>query len=83
MTENNETMVNELIEAKVALAKAEMQLDKKTILNRSQRLVRCFKAWAKAQAEFSTVTATYREAVKNMALSSPLSRDSRGCNVQH
>ena len=29
MTENNETMVNELIEAKVALAKAEMQLDKR------------------------------------------------------
>ena len=67
MTENNETMVNELIEAKVALAKAEMQLDKKDYSKQEPEVMApLFEAWAKAQAEFSTVTATSRVAFKNV-----------------
>ena len=67
MTENNETMVNELIEAKVALAKAEMQLDKKDHSKQEPEVMApLFEAWAKAQAEFSTVTATSRVAFKNV-----------------
>lgn len=67
MTENNETMVNELIEAKVALAKAEMQLDKKDHSKQEPEVMApLFEAWAKAQAEFSTVTATSRVTFKNV-----------------
>lgn len=67
MTENNETMVNELIEAKVALAKAEMQLDKKDHSKQEPEVMApLFEAWAKAQAEFESVTATSRVTFKNV-----------------
>lgn len=67
MTENNETMVNELIEAKVALAKAEMQLDKKDHSKQKPEVMApLFEAWAKAQAEFESVTATSRVTFKNV-----------------
>lgn len=67
MTENNETMVNELIEAKVALAKAEMQLDKKDHSKLEPELMApLFEALAKAQAEFESVTATSRVTFKNV-----------------
>lgn len=67
MTENNETMVNELIEAKVALAKAEMQLDKKEHSKPEPELMApLFEALAKAQAEFESVTATSRVTFKNV-----------------
>ena len=58
MTENNETMVNELIEAKVALAKAEMQLDKKDHSKQKPEVMApLFEAWAKAQAELDVDSA--------------------------
>lgn len=67
MTENNETMVKELIEAKVALAKAEMQLDKKDHSKQEPEVMApLFEAWAKAQAEFESVTATSRVTFKNV-----------------
>lgn len=67
MTENNETMVKELIEAKVALAKAEMQLDKKDhSIQEPEVMAPLFEAWAKAQAEFGSVTATSRVTFKNV-----------------
>lgn len=67
MTENNETMVKELIEAKVALAKAEMQLDKKNHSKQEPEVMApLFEAWAKAQAEFESVTATSRVTFKNV-----------------
>lgn len=67
MTENNESMVNELIEAKVALAKAEMQLDKKDHSKQEPEVMApLFEAWAKAQAEFESVTATSRVTFKNV-----------------
>lgn len=67
MTENNETMVKELIEAKVALAKAEMQLDKKDHSKQEPEVMApLFEAWAKAQAEFGSVTATSRVTFKNV-----------------
>ena len=76
MTENTETMVNntnmisELIEAKVALAKAEMQLEWQKLKDHSKPepevMAPLFEALAKAQAEFSTVTATSRVTFKNV-----------------
>lgn len=70
MTENNETMVNELIEAKVALAKAEMQLEWQKLKDHSKPepevMAPLFEALAKAQAEFESVTATSRVMFKNV-----------------
>lgn len=80
MTENTETMVNntnmlaELIEAKVAFAKAEMQLEwqkaeqakKDHSKQETEVMAPLFEALAKAQAEFSTVTATSRVTFKNV-----------------
>ena len=58
---NEKTLVVELIEAKVALAKAEMQLEwqkaeqaKKTILNWSQSLwLHCLKLWPRLKLSSS------------------------------
>lgn len=70
MTENNETMLNELIEAKVALAKAEMQLEWQKLKDHSKPepevMAPLFEALAKAQAEFESVTATSRVTFKNV-----------------
>ena len=79
MTENTETMVNntnmisELIEAKVALAKAEMQLEwqkaeqaKDHSKPEPEVMAPLFEALAKAQAEFESVTATSRVTFKNV-----------------
>lgn len=80
MTENTETMANnanmlaELIETKVALAKAEMQLEwqkaeqvkKEHSKPEPELMAPLFEALAKAQAEFSTVTATSRVTFKNV-----------------
>lgn len=79
MTENTETMVNntnmisELIEAKVALAKAEMQLEwqkaeqaKDHSKPEPEVMAPLYEALAEAQAEFSTVTATSRVTFKNV-----------------
>lgn len=76
MTENTETMVNntnmisELIEAKVALAKAEMQLEWQKAKDHSKPepeiMAPLFEALAKAQAEFGTVSATSRVTFKNV-----------------
>lgn len=76
MTENTETMVNntnmifELIEAKVALARAEMQLEWQKAKDQSKPepeiMAPLFEALAKAQAEFGTVTATSRVTFKNV-----------------
>lgn len=80
MTENTETMVNntnmlaELIETKMALAKAEMQLEwqkaeqakKDHSKPEPEVMAPLFEALAKAQAEFSTVTATSRVTFKNV-----------------
>ena len=79
MTENTETMVNntnmisELIEAKVALAKAEMQLEwqkaeqaKDHSKPEPEVMAPLFEALAKAQAEFGTVSATSRVTFKNV-----------------
>lgn len=80
MTENTETMVNntnmlaELVEAKVALAKAEMQLEwqkaeqakKDHSKPEPEVMAPLFEALAKAQAQFSTVTATSRVTFKNV-----------------
>lgn len=76
MTKNTETMTNnanmlaELIEARVALAKAEMQLEWQKLKDHSkpepELMAPLFEALAKAQAEFSTVTATSRVTFKNV-----------------
>lgn len=80
MTENTETMANnanmlaELIEAKVALAKAEMQLEcqkaeqvkKDHSKPEPELMAPLFEALAKAQAEFESVTATSRVTFKNV-----------------
>ena len=80
MTENTETMANnanmlaELIEARVALAKAEMQLEwqkaeqakKKHSKLEPEVMAPLFEALAKAQAEFESVTATSRVTFKNV-----------------
>lgn len=76
MTENTETMVNntnmisELIEAKVALSRAEMQLEWQKAKDHSKPepeiMAPLFEALAKAQAEFGTVSATSRVTFKNV-----------------
>lgn len=71
---NEKTLVAELIEAKVALAKAEMQLEwqkaeqakKDHSKQETEVMAPLFEALAKAQAEFSTVTATSRVTFKNV-----------------
>lgn len=71
MTETNEkNLVAELIEAKVALAKAEMQLEWQKAKDHSKPeteiMAPLFEALAKAQAEFGTVSATSRVTFKNV-----------------
>ena len=71
---NEKKLVAELIEAKVALAKAEMQLEwqkaeqvKKDHSKPEPELIApLFEALAKAQAEFESVTATSRVTFKNV-----------------
>lgn len=72
-TPNEKTLVAELIEAKVALAKAEMQLEwqkaeqaKDHSKPEPEVMAPLYEALAKAQAEFSTVTATSRVTFKNV-----------------
>lgn len=66
-------MISELIEAKVALAKAEMQLEWQKAEQAKDHskpepdvMAPLYEALAKAQAEFSTVTATSRVTFKNV-----------------
>lgn len=71
---NNTNMLAELVEAKVSLAKAEMQLEwqkaeqakKDHSKQEPEVMAPLFEAWAKAQAEFGAVTATSRVAFKNV-----------------
>ena len=71
-TTNEKNLVAELIEVKVALAKAEMQLEwaeqakKEYSKPEPEAMAPLFEALAKAQAEFSTVTATSRVTFKNV-----------------
>ena len=73
-TTNEKTLVAELIEARVALAKAEMQLEwQKAELAKKDHsklepdlMAPLFEALAKAQAEFGTVSATSRVTFKNV-----------------
>lgn len=71
---NNTNMLAELIETKVALAKAEMQLEwqkaeqvkKEHSKPEPELMAPLFEALAKAQAEFGSVTATSRVTFKNV-----------------
>ena len=71
---NEKTLVAELIEAKVALAKAEMQLEwqkaeqvkKDHSKPEPELMAPLFEALAKAQAEFESLTATSRVTFKNV-----------------
>lgn len=71
---NEKNLVAELIEAKVALAKAEMQLEwqkaeqvkKEHSKPEPELMAPLFEALAKAQAEFESVTATSRVTFKNV-----------------
>ena len=71
---NNTNMLAELVEAKVALAKAEMQLEwqkaeqakKDHSKQEPEVMAPLFEALAKAQAEFESVTATSRVTFKNV-----------------
>lgn len=71
---NNTNMLAELVEAKVALAKAEMQLEwqkaeqakKDHSKQEPEVMAPLFDALAKAQAEFESVTATSRVTFKNV-----------------
>ena len=71
---NNTNMLAELVEAKVALAKAEMQLEwqkaeqakKDHSKQEPEVMAPLFEALAKAQAEFKTVKATSRVVFKNV-----------------
>lgn len=72
-TTNEKNLVAELIEAKVALAKAEMQLEwqkaeqaKDHSKPEPEVMAPLFEALAKAQAEFESVTATSRVTFKNV-----------------
>lgn len=73
-TTNEKTLVAELIEARVALAKAEMQLEwqkaeqakKDCSKPEPEVMAPLFEALAKAQAEFGSVTATSRVTFKNV-----------------
>lgn len=67
---NEKTLVAELIEAKVALAKAEMQLEwqkaEQVKKDEPEVMAPLFEALAKAQAEFESVTATSRVTFKKV-----------------
>lgn len=64
---NNTNMLAELVEAKVALAKAEMQLEAEQAKKDEPEVTApLFEALAKAQAEFESVTATSRVTFKNV-----------------
>lgn len=64
---NEKNLLTELIEAKVALAKAEMQLEaKQAKKDEPEVMAPLFEALAKAQAEFESVTATSRVTFKNV-----------------
>ncbi|WP_145517159.1 ERF family protein [Streptococcus salivarius] len=64
---NNTNMLAELVEAKVALAKAEMQLEaEQAKKDEPEVMAPLFEALAKAQAEFESVTATSRVTFKNV-----------------
>ncbi len=71
---NNTNMLAELVEAKVSLAKAEMQLEwqkaeqakKDHSILEPEVMAPLFEALAKAQAEFGAVTATSRVTFKNV-----------------
>lgn len=67
---NNTNMLAELVEAKVSLAKAEMQLEWQKAKDHSKPepdlMAPLFEALAKAQAEFESVTATSRVTFKNV-----------------
>lgn len=73
-TTNEKTLVAELIEARVALARAEMQLEwqkaeqakKDHSKQEPEVMAPLFEALAKAQAEFGSVTATSRVTFKNV-----------------
>lgn len=66
-TTNEKNLLTELIEAKVALAKAEMQLEaKQAKKDEPEVMAPLFEALAKAQAEFESVTATSRVTFKNV-----------------
>lgn len=71
-TTNEKNLVAELIEVKVALAKAEMQLEwaeqakKEYSKPEPEVMAPLFEALAKAQAEFESVTATSRVTFKNV-----------------
>lgn len=70
-TTNEKNLVAELIEVKVALAKAEMQLEwaeqaKDHSKPEPEVMAPLFEALAKAQAEFESVTATSRVTFKNV-----------------
>lgn len=73
-TPNEKTLVAELIEARVALAKTEMQLEwqkaeqvkKDHSKPEPELMAPLFEALAKAQAEFESVTATSRVTFKNV-----------------
>lgn len=67
---NEKNLVAELIEAKVALAKAEMQLEwqkaEQVKKDEPEVMAPLFEALAKAQSEFESVTATSRVTFKNV-----------------
>ena len=71
---NNTNMLAELVEAKVALAKAEMQLEwqkaeqakKDHSILEPEVMAPLFEALAKSQAEFGSVKATSRVTFKNV-----------------
>ena len=64
---NEKTLLTELVEAKVALAKAEMQLEAEQAKKDGPEVMApLFEALAKAQAEFGAVTATSRVTFKNV-----------------
>lgn len=64
---NEKNLLTELIEAKVALAKAEMQLEaEQAKKDEPEVMAPLFEALAKAQAEFESVTATSRVTFKNV-----------------
>lgn len=67
---NEKKLVAELIEAKVALAKAEMQLEwqkaEQVKKDEPEVMAPLFEALAKAQSEFESVTATSRVTFKNV-----------------
>ena len=69
-TPNEKTLVAELIEAKVALAKAEMQLEwqkaEQVKKDEPEVMAPLFEALAKAEAVFESVTATSRVRFKNV-----------------